>query len=85
MMLERSLHKLGLPLVKHNIWDNPADAAFVRSVASGNETVPTVRVGEISLVNPSAKEVASVAASEYPGFVPDKPTPKGVRAVLRRN
>ena len=27
-----------------NIWKDPAAAAFVRSVADGNETVPTVTV-----------------------------------------
>jgi glutaredoxin-like protein len=85
MTLERSLDGLGLPLTKHNIWDNPADAAFVRSVASGNETVPTVQIGDTSLVNPSAKEVVSVAAREYPGFVPAQPTPKSFRGLLRRD
>jgi hypothetical protein len=85
MILERSLGKLEIPLTKHNIWDNPADAEFVRSVASGNETVPTVRIGQISLVNPSAKEVVAAAAREFPGFLPERPTSKGLRGVLRRD
>jgi mycoredoxin len=36
-----------------NIWDDPHAAAFVRSVADGNETVPTVTIGDTALVNPS--------------------------------
>lgn len=40
-----------------NIWRDPEAAAFVRSVAEGNETVPTVVVGTTFLVNPSAREV----------------------------
>ncbi len=65
MMLERSLKKAKLPLDKRNIWDDPDAAAFVRSVANGNETVPTVKVGEAFMVNPSAKEV--IAALESAG------------------
>lgn len=57
MMLERSLSKANLTLDKRNIWDDPEAAAFVRSVANGNETVPTVRVGDTFMVNPSKKEV----------------------------
>lgn len=46
-----------------NIWDDPEAAAFVRSVARGNETVPTVAVGEIAMVNPSVKDVLAAAGS----------------------
>ncbi len=44
-----------------NIWEDPDAAAFVRSVANGNETVPTVTIGDVSLVNPSAKTVHRLA------------------------
>jgi hypothetical protein len=40
-----------------NIWDDPEAGAFVRSVAGGNETVPTVVVGAKALVNPTPREV----------------------------
>lgn len=66
MMLERSLNKAGIPLVKRNIWDDPDAAAFVRSVADGNEVVPTVAVGSKFMVNPSAKEVAAAIKAESP-------------------
>ncbi|MDJ0381439.1 glutaredoxin domain-containing protein [Streptomyces sp. G-G2] len=45
-----------------NIWRDPGAAAYVRGVAQGNETVPTVRVrradgAEHALVNPTLAEV----------------------------
>lgn len=52
--LKRNLDSWGISYEMRNIWDSPEDAAFVRSVARGNETVPTVVVGETALVNPSA-------------------------------
>jgi len=45
-----------------NIWDDPDAAAFVRSVADGNEIVPTVVVGDVHMVNPGAQRVRAVAA-----------------------
>jgi mycoredoxin len=56
--LERSLTEQGFELDKRNIWEDPSHAAFVRSVADGNETVPTVVVGDVSMVNPSPAQVA---------------------------
>ncbi|MET9698894.1 glutaredoxin domain-containing protein [Streptomyces sp. NPDC006529] len=51
-----------------NIWRDPEAAAFVRSVADGNETVPTVRVRsatgtEQALVNPSLAAVKRALAA----------------------
>jgi len=40
-----------------NIWEDPAGAAFVRSITGGDETVPTVRIGAQSLVNPSPRRL----------------------------
>ena len=42
-----------------NIWANPEAAAFVRSVAGGNETVPTVVVDGHAIVNPALSEVVA--------------------------
>jgi mycoredoxin len=70
--LQRALDKAGIPLDRHNIWDEPAAAATVRSIARGNETVPTVVVGAISMVNPSAREVLDACAREAPHLVPAK-------------
>ena len=66
MTLDRALSRIEIPLEKHNIWEDPDAAAFVRSVANGNETVPTVRVGDQFMVNPSAKQVAAAIARADP-------------------
>ncbi len=49
-----------------NIWDDPDAAAYVRSVARGNETVPTVRVGDTALVNPSYDRLVAAVTGEEP-------------------
>ena len=72
--LRSGLRRAGVTVREVNIWEDPAAAAFVRSVARGNETVPTVSVGSVNLVNPSAKKVLSVAATEAPGLLPAPPT-----------
>ena len=60
--LRAGLRRVGLAYREINIWDDPDAAAFVRSVANGNETVPTVVVGDVHMVNPSARHVRVVAA-----------------------
>lgn len=60
--LRTGLRRAGLTFREINIWENPDAAAFVRSVANGNETVPTVVVGAVQMVNPSARRVRTVAA-----------------------
>jgi mycoredoxin len=57
--LQRDLARLGIATTEVNIWEDPDAAGAVRSVAGGNETVPTVMVGERSLVNPSAANVVA--------------------------
>ncbi|MFJ9690989.1 glutaredoxin domain-containing protein [Kitasatospora sp. NPDC101183] len=48
-----------------NIWKDSEAAAFVRSVADGNETVPTVTVAGRAMVNPSLGELlAAVRESD---------------------
>ena len=59
--LRRQLRRAGVPTTDVNIWSDPAAAAEVRRHASGNETVPTVVIGEDALVNPSAKMVVALA------------------------
>ncbi|CAA9229554.1 MAG: hypothetical protein AVDCRST_MAG20-1166 [uncultured Acidimicrobiales bacterium] len=55
--LRAGLEQAGVALDERNIWEDPDAAAFVRSVARGNETVPTVVARGSALVNPSAAEV----------------------------
>jgi mycoredoxin len=70
-MLQRALDKLGIERTEHNIWDDPADAAIVRAHARGNETVPTVVIGDRGFVNPSAGELVAHLATAHPGLLPD--------------
>ncbi|GAA4807029.1 DnaJ family domain-containing protein [Tomitella cavernea] len=42
-----------------NIWDDARAAAFVRSVADGDETVPTVVIDGVAHVNPAPKTVVA--------------------------
>ena len=60
-----------MPMEMHNIWEDPSAAAIVRSVASGNETVPTVAVGNKSMVNPTPTQVMAALADHAPHLVPE--------------
>jgi glutaredoxin len=68
--LRRSLDKLGIERVEHDIWADPHAAAVVRSFAGGNETVPTVVVGTVGLVNPSAEELVAELEAHAPHLLP---------------
>lgn len=51
---------------KVDIRKDPAARAFVRSVADGNETVPTVVVAGRALVNPSKRQLIGVVRRYAP-------------------
>ena len=53
-----------IPYTKVDIWQDPDAAAVVRSVNDGNELVPTVRIGDVFLSNPSLREVKAALAQE---------------------
>jgi len=53
-----------------NIWEDPTAAAIVRTIANGNETVPTVTLGDAGLVNPDLHEIMAVAADLAPHLIP---------------
>jgi len=67
-LLRRGLRKRGLQFQEINIWQDSAAAAVVRSIANGNETVPTVVVGEWRAVNPSADEVLAAVDAPLAAF-----------------
>ncbi|MEI2654742.1 MAG: glutaredoxin domain-containing protein [Microthrixaceae bacterium] len=69
--LERALVKADIPLERHNIWDDPAAAAAVRSIARGNETVPTLVIGPVGMVNPSPREVVDTMREHTPDLLPE--------------
>lgn len=51
---------------KVNIRKDPGARAFVRSVAAGNETVPTVVVAGRALVNPSKRQLIEAVRTHAP-------------------
>ena len=51
-----------VPHRRIDIWKDTEAAAWVRSVNGGNETVPTVRIGELVLTNPSTGVVIDALA-----------------------
>jgi glutaredoxin len=82
-MLQRKLNKLGIERVEHNIWDDPDDAAIVRRHANGNETVPTVVIGDQGFVNPSAGELIAYLGVHHPELLPEGFEPPEPNAVSR--
>jgi len=60
------LEETDLPVALVNIWEDERGAATVRSIANGNETVPTVVVGEVGLVNPSMRQLMAAVAEHAP-------------------
>jgi glutaredoxin len=70
-MLQRKLDKFGIERTEHNIWDDPNDAAVVRQHANGNETVPTVVIGDQGFVNPSAGELIAFLGVHHPELLPE--------------
>ncbi len=78
MALRRRLRRTGIPVQEVNIWEDPAAAARVRRAAGGNETVPTVFVGEHALVNPSIGQVDALLREVAPHLL-DKPAATGSR------
>ena len=57
-----------------DIWRDPDAAAFVRSVADGNETVPTVTVAGRPMVNPSLRQLREAVRAYAPHLQPKRDT-----------
>ncbi|WP_405134849.1 glutaredoxin family protein [Nocardia sp. NBC_01388] len=70
--LRRALNSNGIVHREVDIWQDPEAAAFVRKVADGNETVPTVVLksgaSERTWVNPRPKWLISVVTTEAPAL-----------------
>lgn len=77
--LRRRLRRAGVAVVAVNIWRDRAAAGFVRSVARGNETVPTVVVGQRALVNPAASDVLDAVRAHAPHLLPVAAEPRARR------
>lgn len=59
-MLRVDLADAGMTWTERDIWQDPQAATAVRAVADGNETVPTINVGDVWLVNPTVDEIRNV-------------------------
>lgn len=86
--LRAGLRRHDVTFTEVDIWQDPSAAATVRSLADGNETVPTVVIGDPtdgsglwSAVNPSAESVVEAAATHAPHALPDQ-KPGLVRGTL---
>jgi hypothetical protein len=55
--LEVRLRLARIPFDAVNIWEDGEAAAIVRSVNDGDELVPTLRIGERFMSNPSFRDV----------------------------
>jgi mycoredoxin len=60
------LHYTRLHYTKRNTWWDKDAAAFVRSVADGNETVPTVTVAGHAMVNPPKRQLLDAVCMYAP-------------------
>lgn len=69
--LLRWIDRSGVPTTRRNIWEDPEAAAAVRTVTGGDETVPTVIIGEHAMVNPSPRALQAAIAAHAPQLLPD--------------
>jgi len=74
--LRRELTHRQVPATWRNIWEDPDARDVVRSLNAGNETVPTVRIGAVSVTNPSWSQLAPLLGAG-PWNDPTSPTRDG--------
>ena len=75
--LRRGLGRAGVVTVEHDIWSSPDAAARVRQATGGDETVPTVFIGDQALVNPSVRQVVAAVKAVDPDDEPASPPTSG--------
>lgn len=64
--LRRGLRRRAIATTEIDIWKDPSAAERVRAATGGDETVPTVFVGNLALVNPSVRDVVAAIEEEFP-------------------
>lgn len=67
--LFRALAAADVTPERRNIWEDEEARTFVRSVNAGNETVPTVVVGDDVYTNPSPKDLLERIGVQDPGLI----------------
>jgi mycoredoxin len=64
----------------HNIWEDEGARRFVQEHNGGNETVPTVAVGEDVQTNPSPRPFVEQLSQDHPSLVgAELPPPRWAR------
>lgn len=74
LLLRGTLIDHGVEATWRNIWTDTAARDIVREANQGNETVPTVRIGEVTLTNPRWQQLAPLIGRD-PTETP-RPLPK---------
>ena len=82
--LRRSLKRYGLVAQEIDIWRDQEAAATVRAITGGDETVPTVRIGQRTFVNPRAADILVAVRQLAPELLPAQMPVTGLRRLLRR-
>ena len=82
--LRRGLSRAGVVTHEHDIWSSADAAARVREATGGDETVPTVFVGDRALVNPSVRQVVDAITAADPGYRPVSASTTGRADPARR-
>ena len=82
--LRRGLSRAGVATTEHDIWSSPEAAARVRKATGGDETVPTVFIGDRALVNPSTRQVVAAIRAADPTYQLDSDPTRGRGLGLRR-
>lgn len=75
--LRWQLRRSGLPIRETNIWKDPDAAARVREITGGDETVPTLVVGDRPMVNPTIAEVLAEVREQAPHLLERPPRRHG--------
>lgn len=65
--LRRGLRRRAIATTEIDIWKDRDAAGRIRAATGGDETVPTVFVGGLALVNPSVRDVVAAIENEFPG------------------
>lgn len=66
-LLQLGLRLRGVRYDQVDIWADRSAAARVRAITGGNETVPTVVVGDRAMVNPTVRSVRAAIADRAAG------------------
>lgn len=67
--LMKALGRAGVSMDLRNIWEDDEARRFVADHNGGNETVPTVQVGERVAINPNPGELTRWLAEAHPNLV----------------